>query len=145
MEVSVSVIINLTGHTSEFYAVHFCSFFYHLLPLHSTYIRLAFLCLITCAAVYSIVIWPTNWTLLFCVSFGMLCWNSIIFYKTVVSIVALMKISNLTTTHWWMEWWIFRKRRRRRRRRLKVKTMVKEVKEMRKALKQQIHELLLLR
>lgn len=56
MEVSMSVIINLTEHTNEFYAVHFCNFFCCLLPLHSTYICLNFFCLITCAVVYSIII-----------------------------------------------------------------------------------------
>jgi hypothetical protein len=48
MEVSMSVIINLTEHTNEFYAAHFCNFFCYL-PLHRTYICLTFFCLITCA------------------------------------------------------------------------------------------------
>lgn len=75
MEVSMSVIINLTEHTNEFYTVHFCNFFCRL-PLHSTYVCLTFFCLITWAFVYSIIIWPTNWRLLSC---GTLCWDCIIF------------------------------------------------------------------
>lgn len=93
MDVSISVIINLAEHSNELYALHFCNFFCHFLPLHVTHIHLTLFCLITCALVYSIIIWPTNWALLSC---GMWCWDSVIFHKKVVSVVALMKTSNLT-------------------------------------------------